>query len=30
MSQKSSKLRETILEWQNKVGIKFDLDGDWS
>ena len=26
MSSKSSRLRETILEWQDKVGIKFDIE----
>lgn len=29
MTEDSQKLRSTILEWQEKVGIKFDLDGDW-
>lgn len=26
MNQESQRLRETILVWQDKVGIKFDIE----
>ena len=29
MINESLKLRNTILEWQDKVGIKFDIEEDF-